>query len=191
MRRRSPRSRGGTRQREHVAAQARTSGGIPAVRRARCSRRVEHDARPDSPSSGSPMLCEDFEQSEGSKRSTSTLTNAASARAFERGPSPSAPATQLDHRTIVALIGALGVLQWGFRNPAVPLWSYGKRSLSAVTKRAALIRTVVRMEATIEVQGLRKRFGSALAVDGCPSRRPGQVTGFVGPTGRGSRARCE
>jgi len=42
------------------------------------------------------------------------------------------------------------------------------------------------MEATIEVAGLRKRFGSAQALDGMSfSVRPGQVTGFVGPNGAG------
>jgi ABC-2 type transport system ATP-binding protein len=42
------------------------------------------------------------------------------------------------------------------------------------------------MEATIEVDGLRKRFGSALALDGMTfTVRPGQVTGFVGPNGAG------
>ena len=42
------------------------------------------------------------------------------------------------------------------------------------------------MEATIEVQGLRKRFGSTLAVDGLSfAVGPGQVTGFVGPNGAG------
>ena len=42
------------------------------------------------------------------------------------------------------------------------------------------------MEATIEVDGLRKRFGSAQALDGMSfSVRPGQVTGFVGPNGAG------
>jgi len=40
------------------------------------------------------------------------------------------------------------------------------------------------MEATIEVAGLRKRFGSAQALDGMSfSVLPGQVTGFVGPNG--------
>jgi ABC-2 type transport system ATP-binding protein len=41
-------------------------------------------------------------------------------------------------------------------------------------------------DATIEVVGLRKRFGSTLALDGmtfCVS--PGEVTGFVGPNGAG------
>jgi ABC-2 type transport system ATP-binding protein len=42
------------------------------------------------------------------------------------------------------------------------------------------------MEATIEVADLRKRFGSALALDGMSFVvRPGQVTGFVGPNGAG------
>ncbi len=42
------------------------------------------------------------------------------------------------------------------------------------------------MEATIEVRGLRKRFGAAVAVDGLSfTAGPGQVTGFVGPNGAG------
>jgi len=42
------------------------------------------------------------------------------------------------------------------------------------------------MEATIDVSGLRKRFGPTLALDGMTfSVRPGQVTGFVGPNGAG------
>jgi ABC-2 type transport system ATP-binding protein len=42
------------------------------------------------------------------------------------------------------------------------------------------------MEATIEVAGLRKRFGSALALDGMSFVvQPGKVTGFVGPNGAG------
>src|SRR5579864_6276981 len=42
------------------------------------------------------------------------------------------------------------------------------------------------MEATIEVNGLRKRFGSTLALDGLTfTVEPGQVTGFVGPNGAG------
>jgi ABC-2 type transport system ATP-binding protein len=42
------------------------------------------------------------------------------------------------------------------------------------------------MQATIEVSGLRKRFGSALALDGMTfTVLPGQVTGFVGPNGAG------
>jgi ABC-2 type transport system ATP-binding protein len=42
------------------------------------------------------------------------------------------------------------------------------------------------MEATIEVSGLRKRFGPTVALDGMTfSVQPGQVTGFVGPNGAG------
>jgi ABC-2 type transport system ATP-binding protein len=42
------------------------------------------------------------------------------------------------------------------------------------------------MEATIEVTGLRKRFGPVLALDGMTFMvLPGQVTGFVGPNGAG------
>src|SRR5215510_4453774 len=41
-------------------------------------------------------------------------------------------------------------------------------------------------DATIEVLGLRKRFGRTLAVDGLSFRvEPGTVTGFVGPNGAG------
>ncbi|MFJ8104822.1 ABC transporter ATP-binding protein [Streptomyces sp. NPDC096132] len=42
------------------------------------------------------------------------------------------------------------------------------------------------MEATIEVQGLRKQFGQTVAVDDLSfTVEPGQVTGFVGPNGAG------
>jgi ABC-2 type transport system ATP-binding protein len=42
------------------------------------------------------------------------------------------------------------------------------------------------MEATVEVAGVRKRFGGALALDGMTfTVWPGQVTGFVGPNGAG------
>jgi ABC-2 type transport system ATP-binding protein len=42
------------------------------------------------------------------------------------------------------------------------------------------------MATTIEVSGLRKRFGSTLALDGVTfSVEPGQVTGFIGPNGAG------
>jgi ABC-2 type transport system ATP-binding protein len=42
------------------------------------------------------------------------------------------------------------------------------------------------MEATIEVRGLRKRFGPTVALDGMTfTVQPGQVTGFVGPNGAG------
>jgi ABC-2 type transport system ATP-binding protein len=42
------------------------------------------------------------------------------------------------------------------------------------------------MEATIEVNGLRKRFGPTVALDGMTfTAHPGQITGFVGPNGAG------
>jgi ABC-2 type transport system ATP-binding protein len=41
-------------------------------------------------------------------------------------------------------------------------------------------------DATIEVSGLRKRFGSTLALDGMTfTVSPGQLTGFIGPNGAG------
>src|SRR5687767_8536847 len=41
-------------------------------------------------------------------------------------------------------------------------------------------------DSTIVVDGLRKRFGSRLALDGMSfTVRPGEVTGFVGPNGAG------
>jgi ABC-2 type transport system ATP-binding protein len=42
------------------------------------------------------------------------------------------------------------------------------------------------MDVTIEVRGLRKSFGPALALDGMTfTVAPGQVTGFIGPNGAG------
>src|SRR6202049_4632988 len=42
------------------------------------------------------------------------------------------------------------------------------------------------MNATIEIEGLRKRFGPVQALDGMTfTVAPGQVTGFVGPNGAG------
>jgi ABC-2 type transport system ATP-binding protein len=42
------------------------------------------------------------------------------------------------------------------------------------------------MEATIEVTGLRKRFGRVQALNGMTfTVEPGHVTGFVGPNGAG------
>ena len=42
------------------------------------------------------------------------------------------------------------------------------------------------LDATIEVTGLRKRFGTTVALDGMTfTVQPGQVTGFVGPNGAG------
>jgi ABC-2 type transport system ATP-binding protein len=42
------------------------------------------------------------------------------------------------------------------------------------------------LDATIEVNGLRKRFGPTVALDGMTfTVQPGEVTGFVGPNGAG------
>jgi ABC-2 type transport system ATP-binding protein len=42
------------------------------------------------------------------------------------------------------------------------------------------------MNATIEIQDLRKRYGTTVAVDGLSfTVAPGKVTGFVGPNGAG------
>ena len=42
------------------------------------------------------------------------------------------------------------------------------------------------MNATIEIEGLRKRFGPVRALDGMTfTVQPGHVTGFVGPNGAG------
>ena len=41
-------------------------------------------------------------------------------------------------------------------------------------------------DASIEVDGLRKRFGPTVALDGMTfSVAPGKVTGFIGPNGAG------
>src|SRR6266567_4502292 len=49
-----------------------------------------------------------------------------------------------------------------------------------------IIKDHMSMEDTIEVTGLRKRFGQTVALDGMSfTVRPGQVTGFVGPNGAG------
>ena len=51
---------------------------------------------------------------------------------------------------------------------------------------APFVSSLLSMEATIEVDGLRKRFGSTQALDGMTfTVQPGQVTGFVGPNGAG------
>jgi ABC-2 type transport system ATP-binding protein len=45
---------------------------------------------------------------------------------------------------------------------------------------------MMEVEARIEVSGVHKRFGSAVALDGMTfTVPPGQVTGFVGPNGAG------
>ena len=51
---------------------------------------------------------------------------------------------------------------------------------------AAGVQPAAMSDATIEVTGLRKRFGPTLALDGMTfTVQPGQVTGFVGPNGAG------
>src|SRR5258708_4641566 len=53
-------------------------------------------------------------------------------------------------------------------------------------RRAPGLRHLVTMNASIEIDGLRKRFGPVQALDGMTfTVRPGQVTGFVGPNGAG------
>jgi ABC-2 type transport system ATP-binding protein len=48
------------------------------------------------------------------------------------------------------------------------------------------ISSLLSMEATIEIDGLRKRFGSTPALAGMTfTVHPGHVTGFVGPNGAG------
>ena len=55
----------------------------------------------------------------------------------------------------------------------------------ASTRRGRCL-TVADTEARIEVSGVYKRFGSAVALDGMTFTVPaGQVTGFVGPNGAG------
>jgi ABC-2 type transport system ATP-binding protein len=75
----------------------------------------------------------------------------------------------------------------------VCLRAYGCRQTAArrrwvrgQTRRAPGLRHLLPMNATIEIDGLRKRFGSVQALDGMTfTVRPGQVTGFVGPNGAG------
>ena len=53
-------------------------------------------------------------------------------------------------------------------------------------RRPRGLRHLLPMNATIEIDGLRKRFGSTQALDGMTfTVGPGQVTGFVGPNGAG------
>ena len=58
--------------------------------------------------------------------------------------------------------------------------------MTRYSRHPALPHTSGSLEATIEVDGLRKRFGPTVALDGMTfSVPPGQVTGFVGPNGAG------
>jgi ABC-2 type transport system ATP-binding protein len=53
-------------------------------------------------------------------------------------------------------------------------------------RRAPGLSHLLPVNATIEIDGLRKRFGPVQALDGMTfTVRPGQVTGFVGPNGAG------
>jgi ABC-2 type transport system ATP-binding protein len=62
----------------------------------------------------------------------------------------------------------------------------GKTALRRDDRGAPVFLALRSMEATIEVAGLRKRFGSTQALDGMTfTVAPGQVTGFVGPNGAG------
>ncbi len=59
-----------------------------------------------------------------------------------------------------------------------------RRWLASVTTGGRRFLTVASMEATVEVSGLRKRFGPTVALDGMTfTVQPRQVTGIVGPNG--------
>jgi ABC-type multidrug transport system fused ATPase/permease subunit len=61
-----------------------------------------------------------------------------------------------------------------------------RRCACGQTRRAPGLRHLLPMNATIEIDGLRKRFGPVQALDGMTfTVHPGQVTGFVGPNGAG------
>jgi len=54
------------------------------------------------------------------------------------------------------------------------------------TRHVPALRHLLPMNANIEIDGLRKRFGPVQALDGMTfTVHPGQVTGFVGPNGAG------
>src|SRR6516164_5598323 len=70
--------------------------------------------------------------------------------------------------------------------PTALLRATGKDRSIGRRQTGSRLRTFTSMEASIEVTGLRKRFGPAVALDGISfSVAPGQVTGFVGPNGAG------
>ena len=70
---------------------------------------------------------------------------------------------------------------YAWRQTAAPYrWVRGQ------TRRAPQLRHLFAMNPSIEIDGLRKRFGSTQALDGMTfTVGPGQVTGFVGPNGAG------
>src|SRR6266511_2703452 len=74
----------------------------------------------------------------------------------------------------------------GMPGDGCPSCQRRRRWLPAVTIAPQLFSTLRGMKATIEVTGLRKRFGRTVALDGLSfTVTPGDVTGFVGPNGAG------
>jgi ABC-2 type transport system ATP-binding protein len=70
--------------------------------------------------------------------------------------------------------------------PAGPVPPHASDAASAGAPTLTPLEITMHMEATIEVTGLRKRFGPAVALDGLSfTVLPGRVTGFVGPNGAG------
>jgi len=60
-----------------------------------------------------------------------------------------------------------------------------------VAAESMIISVIGALLATIEVAGLRKRFGTTVALHGMSfTVGPGRVTGFVGPNGAGNPAQC-
>jgi ABC-2 type transport system ATP-binding protein len=70
--------------------------------------------------------------------------------------------------------------------PAGPVPPHASDAVLAVAPTLTLLEITMRMEATIEVTGLRKRLGLAVALDGMSfTVLPGRVTGLAGPNGAG------
>jgi hypothetical protein len=75
--------------------------------------------------------------------------------------------------------------------PARPVPPQANDAASAGAPTLTLLEITMRMEATIEVTGLHKRFGPAVALAGLSfTVLPEQVTGLPGPTARGSPPQC-
>ena len=84
---------------------------------------------------------------------------------------------------IVTVVRRLVVCPQAYDRGLLPHRAQGARG---PMRRAPAPRDLVAMEATIEIDGLRKRFGSTQALVGMSfTVQPGQVTGFVGPNGAG------